>query len=125
MSEDPFTAAAEGVTTAGRAACEAIDSAVRALEVGARARSKGTPLVEIVDELISSGGRGVRLSAADAFHEFERAVAEMRARVVRMLVDEDGMSLTEVARRLQISRQAVARLYREANPGNEPNRVGS
>ena len=123
MSKDPFVAAAEGVTAAGRAACDAIESAIRALEVGARARSKGLPLADIVDELITAGGRDVRLSAAEAFHEFERAVAEMRAHVVRMLVDADGLSVTEVARRLQISRQAVARLYRDADPGNEPTRV--
>lgn len=114
MSQDPFVAAAEEVAAAGRAACEAIESAIRALDVGAQARSSSVPLVDIVDELISAGGRGVRLSAADAFHEFERAVAEMRARVVCMLVDADGLSYTEVARRLQISRQAVARLYRAA-----------
>lgn len=119
MSEDPFVAAAEGVAVAGRAACDAIDSAIRALEVGAQERSKGVPLADIVDELISTGGRDVRLSAADAFHEFERAVAEMRAHVVRMLVDADGMSLTEVAKRLQVSRQAAARLYRDATSGNE------
>jgi predicted transcriptional regulator len=35
----------------------------------------------------------------------------MRARVVRALVDEGGLSLTDVAKRLKISRQAAARLY--------------
>jgi DNA-directed RNA polymerase specialized sigma24 family protein len=121
MSQDPFVAAAEEVAAAGRAACEAIELAIRVLDVGAQARSSGIPLVDIVDELISAGGRGVRLSAADAFHEFERAVAEMRARVVCVLVDADGLSYTEVARRLQISRQAVARLHRAAKAeGDEP-----
>ena len=120
MSQDPFVAAAEVVAAAGRAACEAIESAIRALEAGARARTRGMPLVETVDELISAGGRDVRLSAADAFHEFERAVADMRAGVVCMLIDADGLSQTEVARRLQISRQAVARLYRDAKEWDDP-----
>jgi DNA-directed RNA polymerase specialized sigma24 family protein len=120
MYRDPFVAAAEEVATAGRAACDAIESAIRALEVGARARATGVPLVDIVDELIGAGGRDVRLATADAFHEFERAVAKMRARVVRTLVEEDGLSLTDVARRLRISRQAVARLYRHAKEGDEP-----
>ncbi|MGZ4724529.1 MAG: hypothetical protein ACXV8L_10000, partial [Ilumatobacteraceae bacterium] len=53
-------------------------------------------------------------ATADAFHEFERALVEMRSRVVCTLVEEDGLSLTDVGLRLQISRQAVARLYREA-----------
>jgi DNA-directed RNA polymerase specialized sigma24 family protein len=119
MSRDPFVVAAEEVAAAGRAACGAIESAVRALEVGAEARTRGVPLVDIVDELIGAGGRTVRLATADAFHEFERAVAEMRTRVVCTLVEEDGRSLTDVAVRLQISRQAVARLYRDARGATE------
>lgn len=112
MYGDPFVAAVEEVAGAGRRVCDAIDSAIEALEVGARARARAVPLVEIVDQLIGAGGREVRLATADAFHEFERALAEMRARVVFMLVDEDGLSFTEVGQRLRISRQAAARLYR-------------
>jgi DNA-directed RNA polymerase specialized sigma24 family protein len=118
MHPDPFVAAVEEVAVSGRAACDVIESAIRALEVGALARTTGTPLVEIVDDLIGTGGRGVRLATADAFHEFERAVAEMRARVVCTLVEEEGLSLTDVGLRLQISRQAVARLYRHAKEGD-------
>ena len=120
MYRDPFVAAAEEVAVAGRAACDAIESAMRALEVGARARTTGIPLVDIVDELIGAGGRDVRLATADAFHEFERALAEMRACVVYTLVEEDGLSFTAVALRLQISRQAVARLYRQATEAQGP-----
>ena len=120
MSRDPFVAATEEVAAAGRAACNAIESAIRALEVGARARTTGVPLVDVVDELIGAGGRDVRLATADAFHEFERALAVMRARVVCTLVEEDGLSLTEVALRLRISRQAVARLYQHAREGDGP-----
>jgi hypothetical protein len=112
VHRDPFLVAVEDVAEAGRAACDAIDSAVRALEVGARARSTGAPLVDIVDDLIEAGGREVRLAAAHHFHEFERAVAEMRACVVRTLIEE-GLSFTDVGNRLHISRQAVARLYRQ------------
>ncbi|MCU1390820.1 MAG: hypothetical protein JWL72_4158 [Ilumatobacteraceae bacterium] len=120
MRRDPFVAAAEEVAVAGRAACDAIESAITALEVGARNRATGVPLVDIVDELIRAGGRDVRLATADAFHEFERALVEMRARVVCTLVEEDGLSFTEVGRRLQISRQAVARLYRHAKERGGP-----
>jgi DNA-directed RNA polymerase specialized sigma subunit len=38
----------------------------------------------------------------------------MRASVVVALTDQDGLSFTEVGARLLISRQAVARLYRQA-----------
>ena len=73
----------------------------------------------IVDELITAGGRETRLSAADAFHEYEREIALMRADVVRALVDEGGLSLTDVAKLLKISRQATARLYEQGWRGDE------
>jgi hypothetical protein len=114
MDRDPFLMAIEDVAEAGRTACEAIESAVTALEVGAKSRTAGVPLIDIVDELIGAGGREVRLATAHRFHEFERAVAEMRARVVRILIEQDRLSFTEVGMRLHISRQAVARLYRQA-----------
>ena len=89
------------------------------LRCEARARAAGTPLGDVVDQLIRAGGRDARLATAHAFHEFERALLDMRAGVVRALVDDDGLSMTEVAARLRISRQAVARLYRH-RPGGPP-----
>lgn len=116
MDRDPFVAEAEDVALAGRAVCDAIESALRALEVGVEARADGVTLVDVVDELIGAGGRDARLATADAFREFERALVEMRAGVVRSLIDDEGLSLTDVGRRLRISRQAVARLYRHSKP---------
>ncbi len=111
MTEDWFVEAVERVAEAGRQACLAIDKADGALRGGCEARNAGRPIVDIVDELIAAGGRETRLSAADAFHEYERAIASMRADVVRALVDEGGLSLTDVAKRLRISRQAASRLF--------------
>jgi hypothetical protein len=111
MTEDWFVVAAERVADAGRQACLAIENAVEALREGCVARDAGRSIVDVVDELIVAGGRETRVSAAHAFREYERAIASMRAGVVRALVDEGGLSLTEVARRLKISRQAAARLY--------------
>jgi hypothetical protein len=111
MTEDWFVAAVERVADAGRQACLAIETAVGALREGCEARDAGRSIVDVVDELIAAGGRETRLSAADAFREYERAITSMRAGVVRALVDEGGMSLTDVAKRIKISRQAVARLY--------------
>jgi phosphate uptake regulator len=115
MSEDWFDAAVEEVARAGRDSCAAIEAAVQRLESGRDARAAGRPLADMVDELITAGGRDVRLGAAEAFREFERSVATMRAEVVRALIDEDRLALSEVARRFRISRQAVARLYRAAD----------
>ena len=114
MTEDWFVEAVERVADAGRQACLAIDTAVGALQGVCATRNAGRPIVDVVDELIAAGGRETRLSAADSFHEFERAIAAMRADVVRALVDEGGLSLTDAAKRLKISRQAAARLYEPA-----------
>jgi len=111
MTEDWFVQAVERVADAGRQACLAIDVAVCALQGASEARNAGGPIVDVVDELIAAGGRETRLNAADAFQEYERAIASMRADVVRALVDEGGLSLTDVAKHLKISRQAASRLY--------------
>jgi hypothetical protein len=111
VSDDWFVAAVEGVAEAAGRACEAIQTAVRALECGREARLAGGSMAEIVDALIGGGGRVTRVSAAHAFREYERAVAAMRSKVVRELVDEGGLTLTEVSRRMRISRQAAGKLY--------------
>jgi hypothetical protein len=111
MTEDWFVGAVERVDEAGRRACLAIETTVGALREGCEARKAGRSIVNVVDEMIAAGGREIRLSAADAFREYERAIASMRAGVVRALVDEDGLSLTAAAKRMKISRQAAARLY--------------
>jgi hypothetical protein len=110
-AQDWFAGAVERVANAGRQACLAIETAVGALREGCKARNAGRSVVDVVDELIAAGGRETRLSAADAFREYERAIASMRTGVVRALVDEGGLSLTDVAKRMKISRQAAARLY--------------
>jgi hypothetical protein len=111
MTEDWFARAVERVAEAGREAGLAIETAVGALREGCELRNAGRPIVDVVDELIAAGGREMRLTAAEAFREYERAIAQLRAAVVRALVDDTGMSLTDVARRMKISRQGAARLY--------------
>ena len=115
MTDDWFVAAVEQVAAAGRAACEALNAAVEALEEGCRARLAGSSMLEVVDGLIGGGGREIRFASAEACRDFERAVAAIRVGVARSLVDDHGLSLTEVARRLNISRQAASRLY-QADP---------
>ncbi len=67
---------------------------------------------EIVGDLIGGGGRNIRLEAAEAFRQFEREIQSMRVGVIRALIDEEGLSITDASARLGISRQAGARLYR-------------
>ena len=61
MTDDWFVEAVERVADAGRQACFAIDTAVGALQGGCEARNAGRPIVDIVDELITAGGRETRL----------------------------------------------------------------
>ena len=68
---------------------------------GCEARNAGRSVVDVVDVLIAAGGRETRLGAAEAFREYERAIAWMRVAVVRTLVDEGGLSLTNVAKRMK------------------------
>jgi hypothetical protein len=119
VSEDWFVGAIDRVSDAGRQAAGAIEDAIQALEAGRRARISGRSVPDIVDELIGRGGRGVRFQSTEAFRDFERAVGRMRADVVRALVDEAGMTLSEAAKRLQVSRQAATRLYQQAEDGHQ------
>src|ERR1700678_4321889 len=118
MTEDWFVAAVRRVSDAGRTACESVEAAVRALETGRQGGLAGRPVSEIVDELIGGGGRDVRLGAAEAFRQFEREIQSRRVRVIRAMIDGEGLSVTEASARLGISRQAGARLYR--SEGNHP-----
>jgi hypothetical protein len=108
LTEDSFVAAIDRVSDAGRRACSAIEAALGALDAGREARQSGATLAQVVDLLMSGGGREVRVGSAKALVDYERAIAAMRALVVRALVDEEGMSFTDVAARLRISRQAAA-----------------
>jgi hypothetical protein len=99
------------VADAARRARDTLELAVQRLDVATEAAVDGMPLLDVVGELMAAGGREVRLDAAAAFLAYERAVASMRATVVRILIDEDHLSLTDVAAKLRVSRQAVKRLY--------------
>ena len=110
------------VSDAGQTVCESVEAAVHALEAGRQARLAGRPMSEIVDELISGGGRDVRLGAAQAFLQFEREIQSMRVEVIRAMVDEEGLSITEASARLGYltDRRAPASTARNATAQLEP-----
>jgi hypothetical protein len=112
MADDRFVASVQKVSDSGRAVCESVEAAVRPLQRAREARLAGRPMSEIVDDLITGGGRDIRLGAADAFRQFEREIQSMRVGVIRAMIDEEGLSITDASARLGISRQAGARLYR-------------
>jgi hypothetical protein len=118
-TDEGFVAAVERVAEAGRRASASVEAAVVELLAACEAHRAGRALAQVVDDLIAAGGREMRLGVADAFLDYERAVASMRACVVRTLVEEDGLSLTAVAQRLKISRQAAARIYQGLPHGDD------
>lgn len=57
--------------------------------------------------------------------EFDRTLTRTRAEAIRLMVDDEGMSLSEVARLVGRSRQFVTRLYRSAPAdADEADRAG-
>ncbi len=80
---------------------------------GARERLiAGVPVSKIVADLIEQGGRDARLRSSAAIDAFEHAVMKYRVGLIRAMVDEEELSFAEVAHRMGVSRQMIARLYR-------------
>lgn len=80
-----------------------------AVDTVRRERRRGVPFNQIYrDQRI----RDVRDTVYERLTAFERAFTATRSLGVRLMVDEDGMTLTEVSQLMRRSRQFVTRLYR-------------
>ena len=90
----------------------ALDQVIAALHQARRERLAGGDLVQIVEHLRDGGGKVVRLAPTVAFRAFEQAISAYRAATIRALVDECGMTFSDVSQLIGVSRQMVARLYR-------------
>jgi hypothetical protein len=96
----------------GEEAQRAIGEGIASID-GARERLvAGVPVSEIVADLIAQGGREARLRSSAAIEAYEHAVMVYRAGLIRAMVDEEKLSFAQVARRMGVSRQMTARLYR-------------
>ena len=93
-----------------RTVLERFEGVVEAMRAGL-AQDRG-PL-DLYVELDWAGARDQLFAAQDRFN---RAYDLARAGAVRQVVDEEGASLTEVARTVGRSRQFVTRLYRLEDP---------
>jgi hypothetical protein len=84
---------------------ELLRGAVAQIEV---ARAEGLPLSRIV-----SSGPGVpaRREVRSSWNRLNRALHAYRVELVRTLVDDEGMSISDVARLTGNARQVVSRLY--------------
>lgn len=87
-----------------------------------RERQRGVPFNQIYrDHRI----RDVRDAVYERLTAFERAFTATRSFGVRLMVDEDGMTLTEVSQMMRRSRQFVTRLYRAYGPESPENGASS
>jgi hypothetical protein len=119
MGEDWYVAAVDQVETAADRVHSSLQRVVGRLAIAREERLAGRDLIDIVGGLVDEGGRDLRLGPTVAFDEFERAVTMYRARTIRALVDQNGMTFTAVAGLTGVSRQMIARLYRSAVSDNE------
>jgi len=108
------------IEQAAATAVQSIEVAARALGEAHRAHDHGAPLVEMVDGLVADGGRELRLSAAQAIMDYERALLHFRAQLIAHLVSEEGMTLSAAARHLRISRQRASRLLASLDEAEPP-----
>lgn len=106
-----LVSALEDARKAGRRLVEAIehmdsvtDRAITELEAGSTATAA----------YAKSDFNPARDDVFAAFDAFEQAFNKVRALGVRMAVDDEGASFTEVGRLVGRSRQFVTRLYRQA-----------
>jgi hypothetical protein len=114
LSEDWCIASVERIDGAANDLHEALEHVMGALREARSRRLAGAGAVDIANGLVARGGRALRLAPTVAFREFEAAVTDYRASMIRALVDEDHLTFTEVGELTGASRQMVARLYRRA-----------
>jgi DNA-directed RNA polymerase specialized sigma24 family protein len=115
MSDDWYLESIDQVQRAADDLHASLDLVMDALADARTARVAGDDLVDIIRGLIARGGRETRLAPTLAFHAFEQAITAYRARAIRALVDDEHMTYTEIAELIGVSRQMVARLYRDTS----------
>ncbi|MCW2544359.1 MAG: hypothetical protein JWM40_1911 [Frankiales bacterium] len=112
MNNDWYDDAVSEVVVAAESLKASLDLVLQSLRRSEELRRDHKSLRQLVAAVIEQGGKDVRLASTAAFEAYERAVTSYRSQVVRALVDEEGMTFTEVGTQLGVSRQMVARLYR-------------
>jgi hypothetical protein len=115
MSREASTAwlleAIKRIEQTGEDAQRAIGEGLASIDGARRRLVADIPVSEIVADLMAQGGREARLRSSAAIEAFEHAVMMYRVGLIRAMVDEEKLSFAEVARRMGVSRQMIARLY--------------
>jgi CRP-like cAMP-binding protein len=87
---------------------------MNALNEARSRRLAGVGHLDIAKGLVARGGRKTRLAPTAACREFEAALTDCRALMIRALVDEDHLTFTQVGELIGVTRQRVGRLYHRA-----------
>ena len=87
-----------------------LDEGIAVIDAARTDREAGVPLPVLAAALLERGARPRRAIQA-AFLRYEQAVSLLRARVVRALIEDEGLSRTQIATAMHVSRQTVSRLY--------------
>ncbi len=117
VETDWFLEEIETMEKAADQARAALAAVIAALEPARTWREKGAPLVDLVGLMVEGGGRDARRAAERALEHYEHTVQGFRASVIRHLVVDEGLSLSDAARRLHVSRQRAGRLLASAEHG--------
>lgn len=116
-NDDWYIAAIDAIEVKADDAHAALNAVIELFSIARAARLEGRPLPDIVDGLYARGARELRRDVGAAFREYEDAVTAYRAVTIRALVDEGGMSFSDVAASVGVSRQMIAKLYRRGVVG--------
>jgi CRP-like cAMP-binding protein len=119
MSDDLYVDSIDKVEEAANELLESIVGMSEQLGRARRERLAGVDLVSIIRELVAHGGRQSRLAPTVAFRKLEQAVTAYRATAIRELVDEQHMTFSQIGELTGVSRQMVARLYRQTESSDE------
>lgn len=71
----------------------------------------GESMVVLTHELLAVEVLSARVAVGHSVRHYEHAMQALRGCVVTSLIDEQGMTFTEVARLMSVSTQMVRRLY--------------
>ena len=113
MQPDWLLDSIDGVERAGEVARDEISASIESLGRARGQRTAGVSVATIVSDLEADGARETRMRTAGAMATYEHAMMVFRVGLVRDLIDRDGLSFTEVGRRIGVSRLMTARLYRK------------
>lgn len=111
MSQDPLIARLAEVDRACAELQRRIDGLRGAVTDIRQAHASGEPVSKIV---ASGRGTSARRELRRSWTALNRALHAYRAEEVRSLIDEEGLTLTEAARRSGNARQVISRLYHSA-----------